>query len=53
MLTAMLAGRFDMVSSSVSRTHKRVEPADFFVTQVYVANGVGVAVHTANTDITS
>jgi len=48
MLAGVQAGRFDMVASSVARTPARVESADFFISQAYVANGVGGAVHRDN-----
>ena len=53
MLAGVQASRFDMVASSVSRTAERVASADFFVSQAYIANGVGAAMHADNTDITS
>lgn len=39
MLAGVQANAFDIVASSVSRTPARVESADFFITQAYVANG--------------
>jgi cystine transport system substrate-binding protein len=51
MLAGVQSGRFDMVASSVARTPERVASADFFVSQAYVANGTGAAMHRDSTDI--
>ncbi|MBP1849364.1 substrate-binding periplasmic protein [Rhizobium halophytocola] len=51
MLAGVQSNRFDMVASSVARTPERVASADFFVTQAYVANGTGAAMHKDTTDI--
>ncbi|EPX80376.1 substrate-binding periplasmic protein [Salipiger mucosus] len=53
MLAGVQSGRFDMVASSVSRTAERVASADFHMSQAYIANGVGAAMHEDTTDITS
>jgi cystine transport system substrate-binding protein len=51
MLAGVQSGRFDMVASSVARTPERVKSADFFVSQAYVANGTGAAMHRDSTEI--
>lgn len=51
MLAGVQSGRFDMVASSVARTPERVASADFYVSEAYVANGTGLAMHKDNTDI--
>jgi len=51
MLPALIAGRFDMVASSVSRSPERIASTDFIMSAPYLVNGIALTRRRGDTRI--